>query len=97
MYIMKKTVGEDPIYYNCRSFFSNLDMAAAALGVYVFTGVDTVEGFLSIGKTTPMKRLLKTNNMTYMNIIQSLGDAEELSDEMLSQLQLFAIRVVFNE
>lgn len=97
MYMYKNKSGNAAEFYNCRSLFSDEDKACAALGVYTFTGCDTVEGFFGLGKVAAMKRILKPNNITYLEIIQRLGVEEELSDELFDQLQLFTIRIMYND
>jgi len=93
----KKKSGNAAEFYSCRSLFSDPDKACAALGVYTFTGCDTVEGFFGLGKVTAMKRILQPNNMAYIEIIKRLGVEEELSDELFEQLQLFTIRIIYND
>jgi len=89
--------GDAPLYYSCRALFPDQHTASAALGVYAFTGVDTVEAFFGCGKVTAMKRLLKSNDMTHMETMQRLGIENELSDDMLIRLQNFTIRIVYSD
>lgn len=84
-------------FYNCPSLFSEQDKACATLGVYIFTGCDTIEGFFGLLNVRAMKRILQPNNMTHLQIVQQLGIDEELSDELFLQLQLFTIRIIYND
>ncbi len=66
-------------------------MASAALGLYAFTGIDTVESFFGCGKVPAMKRMLKSSDMIYSETMQSLGREDKLSDELFKQLELSTI------
>jgi len=71
--------------------------ASAALGVYVFTGVDTVEAFLGCGKVSVWNRLLKLSDSSLMTVMQELGFESNLSDALVDQLERFTIKVVYND
>ena len=66
MYMLRKKPGDASLYYCCREFFPDQETASVALGVYAFTGVDTVEGFYSCGKVSIMNRTLKCNDKSHM-------------------------------
>ena len=79
-------------------FFQIKKTASVALGVYAFTGVDTVEGFYGCGKFSIIKRTLKCNDKSHMETMQQLnGMKNELSDDMLLCLQEFTTRIVYND
>ncbi|XP_063222022.1 uncharacterized protein LOC134530774 isoform X1 [Bacillus rossius redtenbacheri] len=97
MYMYKRKSGSSAEFYICRSLFSKKDKACAALGLYTFTGCDTVEGFFGCGKVTAIKHILQSNNLTYLQTVLQLGVSKELSHEMFIQLELLTIRIIYND
>lgn len=96
MYMHKKEpIGSE--FFNCRSLCSDSNKASAAVGVYTFTGCDSVEGFFGFGKVTAMKRILNSDNVSYYQTIQQLGSSDELSEQLLLNLELLTIRVIYND
>ena len=84
-------------YFLCNTLIMDVDTAAAAIGVYAFTGVDTVDAFFGCGKIAVWKRPMKLNEASYWKAMQQLGKENELSEKLFVQLELFTLRVVYND
>jgi hypothetical protein len=96
-YMYKNQGDKQHMYYVCKTLFASLKIASAALGVYVFTGVDTVEAFLGCGKISVWNRLLKQSNNTLQNVMQQLGSDSNISSGTINELEQFVIKVVYND
>jgi hypothetical protein len=96
-YMYKSRVAQQPLYYISKTLFDSMQSASAALGLYVFTGVDTVEAFLGCGKVGVWNRLLKQSDISMMTVMQELGCDSSLSDDVIEQLARFTVKVVYSD
>ncbi|CAG9769749.1 unnamed protein product [Ceutorhynchus assimilis] len=96
MYMHKKKPSGSE-FFNIRSLCSESDKASAAVDVYTFTGCDSVEAFFGLGKLTAMKRILQSDNVSYYQTIQQLGSSDEFLEQLLLDLELLTIRVIYND
>jgi hypothetical protein len=97
MYMYTKRSSDVPSFSICKSFFSDRVTASAALGIYVFTGVDTVSAFFGCGKVAAFKRMINSKEKRFVDIMDKLGSTSSLTNELLLQLELFTIRIIYND
>ena len=97
MYMYKKKPGETTLYYSCQALFPDKDLSSAALGVYAFTGADTVEAFFGCGKVGVWNRINKLKDSNMRAAMQDLGMNTLAAEKLLHQLEKFVVRIVYND
>lgn len=95
LYMYKK--GAPPQFYKCKTLFDSPDLASAALGVYTFTGVDTVNSFYGCGKVKILKKILLEKNQEHFRTMQKLGDDPNLTEDYIQDLERFCINIIYND